>query len=126
MAELLVRVVDKVNADDFYLDCQCTKRGDVIAVVPDGWDWGREERANPEWTILSVPDMSVGEAQMLVSAEPAQALAPSRTLQRRAFGLDLDGLDAARLDAAQIRAHMIRKASIADPLVIGGASETIG
>ena len=48
MSELLVRVHDKIN-EDFYLNCQCTKRGDVIVARPDGWPWGKEELANPDW-----------------------------------------------------------------------------
>jgi hypothetical protein len=51
MAELLIRVVDKVNLD-VNLNYQCTKRGDVIAVCPDGWNWSTTERKNPDWRIM--------------------------------------------------------------------------
>lgn len=90
MAELLVRVVDKVNPD-FYANTKCLKRGDVIAVCEDGWGWGVEELANPDWRILKIPDMTVAEASVFLAPErnrdPGQ---PSRTLQRRAFAIDLD------------------------------------
>ncbi len=92
MCEMLVRVVDKVN-DDPYLDVQCTKRGDVIAIQPDGWVWGREELRNPDWRIVKVPGVSVTQAAAFLGPElntdPAN---PSRMLRRRAFRLDVDAL----------------------------------
>ena len=88
--ELLVRVKDKVN-EDFYLNCQCTKRGDVIAAQADGWNWGIDELSLPFYRILKLPDMAKGDANALLAPEldtdPAN---PSKTLQRRAFKLDLD------------------------------------
>lgn len=92
MCEMLVRVVDKVN-DDPYLDAQCTKRGDVIAIQPDGWVWGTEELRNPEWRIIKIPGVPVVQAASFLGPEmdldPAN---PSRVLQRRAFRLDVDAL----------------------------------
>lgn len=93
MAELLVRVVDKVN-EDFYLNCQCTKRGDVIVVQPDGWGWGLEELKNPDWRIIVMPELSLAEAEAMLAPElPVDPLNPSKTLQRRAFKFDLSTLE---------------------------------
>jgi len=90
MAELLVRIADKVN-EDFYLNLQCTKRGDVIVVCPDGWPWGREEVNAPHWTIIKLPGVPVEEVEHLVSPEPqTDPHNPSKTLQRRMWKLDLD------------------------------------
>lgn len=90
MAEILVRVRDKVNAD-FYLNCKCTKRGDVIEAKPDGWDWGVRERTSPNYRIIALPNVSLPDAQAMLAPEVDTDLNnPSRTLQRRAFRFDLD------------------------------------
>lgn len=90
MCELLVRVVDKVSNDP-YLDAKLTKRGDVVCVQPDGWVWGKEEQLNPDWRIFRVPGVkridALGFEAPELDTDPAQ---PSRTLQKRAFYLDID------------------------------------
>lgn len=140
MAEFLIRVVDKVNAEDFYRDCQCLKRGDVVWAADDGWPWSREELVAPYWRVIKVPALPLSEAQaFLASEKDSDPAHPSRTLQRRAFKLDLDALTsigplatyladdtrtqpfftvsgAARLSA--FRAAKVLKAPIADPNVI--------
>lgn len=135
MAELLVRVVDKVN-DDPYLDVQCTKRGDVIVVQPDGWVWGAEELKNPDWRIVQAPNISVSAATAFLGPElDTDPQRPSRVLQRRAFKLDLSLLpakwtawlaDDSRTQAkrlfsgtgAQVLALKVAKPALADPNVI--------
>jgi hypothetical protein len=90
MAELLVRVTDKVNPDDFYLNTKCTKRGDVIVVQPDGWAWGAMELSAPFWRIIKHSDLTVTEARALLAPElDTDPQHPSRTLQRRKFWLNL-------------------------------------
>lgn len=97
MAELLVRVVDKTNPDPVF-DAKLSKRGDVIAVCPDGWKWGVEEIANPDWRIISVPGVDPDDFSGLLAAEPeTNPNEPSRMLQFRAFRLDLDHDDLADL-----------------------------
>jgi hypothetical protein len=137
MCELLIRVRDKVNEDDPYLDAQCLKRGDVVVVVEDGWQWGRQELSNPDWRILQLPNVSVMQAQAFLGQEvnddPAQ---PSRVLRRRGWAFGLGSLPAAlrawidddsrktptrrvNLTAAQILAMRQRKQRLTDPNVIG-------
>lgn len=92
MAEMLVRVVDKISADP-YLNAKLTKRGDVISVQPDGWVWGKEEQKNPDWRIVKLPGVSVTNASQFVAPEKdADPKNPSRVLQSRAARLDLDNL----------------------------------
>lgn len=90
MAELLVRVIDKIN-DDPVLNTKCMKRGDVVVVCPDGWGWSKEELTNPFWRIIKMPNLSMEEANRFLAPEldtdPNQ---PSKTLQRRAFKLDFN------------------------------------
>lgn len=99
MAELLVRVQDKVNAD-LDLDLQCTKRGDVIAACPDGWPWSEAERTAPYWRIFKIPALPLDEALTLTTPElPADPLNPGR-LRKRAQYLDVDAILASALPQA--------------------------
>lgn len=83
MCELLVRVIDKIN-DDFYLNCMCSKRGDVISLQADGWGWGKEELANPDWRIIKFPGVAVSQFTQFTTLQvPDDPLHPSRTLLRR-------------------------------------------
>ena len=136
MAELLVRVVDKVNTDDPLLDVKCLKRGDVVVVCEDGHPWGHEELANPDWRILHVPDMTVSEASAWLS--PERRSHPSENehmLRRRAFAIDLDHhalsehrpflqdhrrRNARHVVAAEaVRTAKHAKAKLEDPTIIG-------
>ena len=109
MCELLVRVVDKSNPDDPYLDARCTRRGDVITVQPDGWPWGVQEQLSPDWRIVRVPGVSVGDAASLLAPEPeTDPQNPSRMLQARLFKLNLDG-HSEQLDAWLANAKRTRK-----------------
>ena len=96
MAELLVRVVDKTN-DDKKLDAQCSKRGDVIVVQPDGWPWGREELKSEVWRIVKLPGVDPGTLVDLVMPEFAIKDGGVVVVRKRAKGLALDKLDAVLL-----------------------------
>jgi hypothetical protein len=78
--ELLIRTVDKGP------DAMHSKRGHVIWVCPDGWEWSEAERTNPEWMIISVPITQI-EADGLLSL-PHDGDPPGR----RRFRLNLNGL----------------------------------
>lgn len=126
MAELLVRVIDKVNKESVYLDCGCTKRGDVIAACPDGWAWGSAEVSDPQYQIVKVPDLSLEEAAALTAQDVGFGkIQASRTLLKRTFHLDLEGLPE-KVTAADIRQARVRKPVIADPAVIGDDPKVIG
>lgn len=85
--ELLIRVADKIS-DDIYRNVKLTKRGHVIAVMPDGHDWGARELDNPDWRIIRITGIGAAEARALVAEEPG--LEVNRMRQCRAFKLDLD------------------------------------
>lgn len=155
MAELYIRVIDKINAD-FYLNQQCTKAGDVIVACPDDWPWGNLELSSPDYRILSIPEMSLSEARALVVPEvEIDPNNPSKTRQARQFKLDLASLGASfplfrahitvserntmilRLPNAavinrvlpnvvDIRAAKVTKPPIPDPLVLGLSRSIIG
>lgn len=100
MAELLIRVKDKTNADDPDADRLCSKRGDVVVVCPDGHPWSEAERTAPYWRIVKLPGIDPADLDELIRPEiddtpPEPGQPPMRLLRRRAAALDLDALPAA-------------------------------
>lgn len=69
MAEALVRVVDKTNADSAALDRLCFKAGDVLHVAPDGWAWGTDELTNPDWRVVQLPGVDPASLADMVDPE---------------------------------------------------------
>lgn len=61
--EMLVRTVDKINLESAEDNSLFLKRGDVVAIMPDGHPWSVREKTNPAWMIVSIPNMSVTEQQ---------------------------------------------------------------
>lgn len=94
MSEWLVRIRDKTldrGFEDKLLDSKCLGRGDVVVVCEDGWAWSKEERSNPDWRIIKMPNVSVSTAQAFLGAEyDEDPRNPSPYLRRRAFKLDVD------------------------------------
>lgn len=89
MAELLVRLFDKYQGSDLMKIAKTTARGDVIVVVPDGWNWSFIERTSYGWLIVKVPSMTVLQAEALRSPQIGDAnLHPY--LRIRAFGINVD------------------------------------
>jgi len=120
MAELLVRTVDKIN-EDFYLNLQCTKRGDVIVVCEDGWSWGKDELNSDQHAIIKLPGVAVDDVAHLLAPEPqTDPHNPSATLQKRLWKLDLDhpAAKAKQLDKDTLLKTLAKKKpSIKDPKV---------
>jgi hypothetical protein len=148
MAELLVRAHDKTNVVDFYANCQCTKRGDVVVAQADGWTWGAMEKTDPQYRIIRVFGLDLATASTFCAPElPIDPLNPSKTLQTRQFKLDIDNAawpaafpawlaDDTRTTPmfaavfanvlAQIALLKILKSPIVDPNVIGLSPNVIG
>lgn len=125
MSEIVVMLVSKEPSDPYH-NAKAYKRGDVVEVLPDGWQFGKEELKNAEWAIVALPNISVSEALCLVSPEierdPQNA---SRVLQRREFYLDLEGLEFLpgkktyfNWTYEQLRVRRKRKEPLADPNVL--------
>lgn len=92
MAELLVRIRDKEPHPDPYIDVKRSKRGDVIAVAPDGWRWGRDELRNPDWRIFKIPGLPMDIAQSFLTPERGDPLV-EKMLRRREASFDLDSAE---------------------------------
>lgn len=118
MAEMLVRVVDKVNPDDPRKDARLTKRGDVIVVQPDGWAWTATELAGDPWIVVKVPGVPESDLSAYLMEEP-EDLARPKLLQRRAFKFDIDAHDGKPLNRGQVMAMRRGKPVRPDPDVLG-------
>ena len=90
MAELLVRMVDKVNPNDYDLNLKCFKRGDVIDVHEDGWPWSAAEVLNPEWKIMYFPNGTMSAAESYLVPELPTGPDDLSTKRLRGFYFDLD------------------------------------
>ena len=91
MAELLLRVNDKIGSTPA-LDARCTKRGDVIVVMPDGHVWGEREKDSPDWRIVKLPNVSVLQASAWLGEEPNTGPVTNPMRRRRLWHLDLTQL----------------------------------
>lgn len=66
MAEFLIKAVDATQSDPTKDAAGCYKRGDIVVVKPDGWEWGAEERL-PRFVQVKVSGLSVARALKLIS-----------------------------------------------------------
>lgn len=94
MCELLVRVKDKASDPDPGKDALISKRGHVVALCDDGWQWSKAERDNPEWVIVRIPGVSPDQYSMMVAAVIDGSAIEKKLLARRAVTLDLTKLPA--------------------------------
>ncbi len=135
--EILLVIVDKKNPNSVHLDNQCPKAGDVLAVNPDGFAWGKEELANPDWRIVGVPDLTTAQAAALVAHEPGDP-ATNRMVRSRGNRLNLDLLtpnesSALRgprsvklsLTSARVAELLTVKQPVSDPHVVGPSGPVV-
>ncbi len=94
MVELLIKAIDAHHPDP-EKDAACYKRGYVVAVMPDGHVWGREEGL-PTFLRVIVYDMTVDELQQLLLAKPSPTEVDAEgnpiDLVRRRYSIDVDSL----------------------------------
>lgn len=73
MCEILVKAVDATHRDPIKDTRGCYKRGDVVIVKPDGWEWGTEEVLPPaqggKFFIVKVPGVDPATLASLVGPE---------------------------------------------------------
>lgn len=127
--ELLIRVVDKLpRSADRDTDNGRTKRGDVIAICPDGHPWGIEERTNPEWRLVRSVDLLDNDRGNWLSPEVLQAGVTYRP-RKRGWYIDIDSMSAVNRnrfaaaratngnpDVTMLRAVLFAAATLKPPL----------
>lgn len=144
MCHLVFFVRDRANPDDVFKDARLYKAGDVIESLPDRWNFGSQDLANPDWRILFVPDMTVEEGHQFTGQEfNVSSKNPTDMLRRRRVRIDLAALGAtslaewladdsrkepiASIDAATLMGAKRIKEPITDPRIIGElATDVIG
>ena len=100
MCEALVCIRNMGQSGDPLIDSCAPKRGDVVTVQEDGWNWGTCElgqivQGNPNgnhafFRIFKFPNTSVAQAAKMLSAEKdTDPQNPSPYLQYRAFFFDV-------------------------------------
>lgn len=144
MCELLIHVIDKVNADSVYLNAKLPKTGHVVVVCDDGWAWGDMELTLPDFRLFKAPGFDATFFEPLLSNEiatvPGQTFGDvTNTLQYRGYKMDILNTavpadiaaylaDATRLapfmtldsvTAAALQAFIAQCPPIPDPSVIG-------
>ncbi len=68
MAEFLIKAIDVTHLDPVKDKAGCYKRGDIVVVKLDGWQWGKLE-GPPKFVIVKIPGMTVEEAQKYIESE---------------------------------------------------------
>lgn len=82
MAELLIKAENAMHSDPQKDAVGCYKRGDIVAVRPDGFSWGSKERLAPadggKFVVIKITGVT-----------PAQV----RNFVRNRWGCEVDGED---------------------------------
>lgn len=84
MAEILLRIIDSGP------DAPHSKRGDAIAICPDGWNWSPRELSNPDWRIVRVVGLSESVELDLITPEPQVDSADLAPKLFRLWKVDVD------------------------------------
>lgn len=122
MSEFLFKRRDNAN-DDPVIDRACYKRGDLVAIQPNGWPWGKEEHpstsSNPNFFLVKVPDVNLSENRITQLLRLDEAL-DGTLLSRALYRAEIDAIPAAirnqlvttgivTVTWAQIRAYIRNK-----------------
>ncbi len=75
MAELLIKAIDATHSDPAKDQRGCYKRGDIVLVMPDGHEWGKEERL-PKFVVVKISGLSVEAVKKYILShdEPRPAI----------------------------------------------------
>lgn len=100
MAELLIKAVNATHSDPTKDAAGCYKRGDLVGVAPDGWQWGSLELKAPasggKFVVIKLTDVT--RAQVLTwirnhwncDADAPRLDANGITITRRRVSIDVD------------------------------------
>lgn len=98
MAEILIKAIDAPSFFPLSLSnpakamAGCYRRGDPVVVMPDGHEWGKEERL-PKFYVLQIPNLPVKDAKKYIESE-VDNIDPEKpaVLTRRLFTIKVDDM----------------------------------
>ena len=92
MSEFLIKAIDATNDDPGKAARGCYKRGDVVAVMPDGHEWAPGELSKKGY-IIKVPGLDHVEARKYIEPEIEwlDAITPIRARKSK-YKIDIDSL----------------------------------
>lgn len=83
MAELLIKAISSTNPDPVKDQRGCYKRGDIVDVRPDGFEWGKEEGL-PTFVKVKIPGLAVSTLKQFMESEKGDGVViPLETTVRR-------------------------------------------
>lgn len=104
MAELLIKAVNATHADAGKDQRGSYKRGDIVDVRPDGYEWGRLELLPPAqggvFVIVAIADVTVDQVRNFVQnrwgcqPDGPHVDANKQTLRRRKVQIDISSVPA--------------------------------
>lgn len=88
MAELLIKAIDATHSDPVKDKAGCYKRGDIVDVRPDGFEWGREEGL-PTFVKVKIPGLAVSTIKQFMESEMGDL---ETTVRRRKWNVLVDNI----------------------------------
>lgn len=82
MCEFLIKARDASNHDPTKDARGCYKRGDIVDVQANGFQWGTEESL-PRFVVVQVTDLGVARARQLISPDVDATDPLNRIIRRR-------------------------------------------
>ena len=92
MCELLICAVNKTHPDATKDERGCYKRGDVVMVKDDGYQWSANEGL-PLFVIVKIPGRTVAQAEkycLPYTLDDLGGVSPTRIVRRRLHGVEVD------------------------------------
>lgn len=98
MAELLIKAVDARHSDPTKDARGCYKRGDIVLVRPNGFEWGRLEVLPPAqggvFVIIKITDVTPNQVRNWIRNNWETDPEADDTTRRRRIKIDADSLPA--------------------------------
>jgi len=110
MAEFLVKLNDNTHVNPTKDQSGCYKRGDVVVVMPNGHEWGKEE-GYPKFVVVKIPGMTVAAGQKYIEPQIQGDLVgemrdPTIITRRRKYNVLLDTAPQAMIVAARAQGYI--------------------
>lgn len=94
MCEILIKAIDTSHVDPLKDRIGCYKRGDIVGVEEDGYEWGACERL-PKFYLVKIPGLSVVIARKYERMEMESDDPDNKTVyRRRKFHIPVDAVPA--------------------------------